>query len=120
MQKRKLKKGSPRWEMFGEIEPKLGLIFFDLCCLLERHGIDNIIITSIIRPKINDSGVHALGRAMDISLETIPDHMLYMINTYMNEKWIYDPNRKHLNTCVIHTGDGYDNDIAPHIHLQVL
>jgi len=111
---------SAKWEMFGAIHPKLGLVFFDLCHWLEKYDIEEIIITSMIRPQLDDSGVHALGRAMDVSVSTIPTNLRLVLAEYINKKYVYDPMRTNIQTFVLHTGSGYNNDQGEHIHLQVL
>lgn len=110
----------PCWDMFGDISPKLGLVVFDLACFLGRHGTKEMHITSIIRPMKNDSGVHACGRGIDVSVKNIDKEILPVAREYINQKYQYDSARPRKETMVIHVGSGYEGDKAVHIHLQVL
>jgi len=109
---------SAKWEMFSDLAPKVCFVFYDLYMLLKLHGVPDIIITSLIRPKENDSGVHALGRAIDVSVTNIPKELHPLIVEYINAKYPYDKSRPEMNTLIIHTGVGYDGDIGSHIHIQ--
>lgn len=108
---------SAKWEMMGEISPKLGLIFFAFVEKLKEFGVEEVIITSIIRPvdKLKgETGIHSLGRAIDISLETIPSTIAKIAVDWLNNKYIYSVLRNEHESAIIHD-IGYGN----HIHLQV-
>ena len=115
----KIKKdSSARFEHFGKISPKLGKVFFDVVKYLALAGHKDVVITSIIRPKKDDSGVHEEGRAMDISCtfsDEIGDDMMYWINMHYQ----YDKNRPQLKTIIRHLTENYD-DPGMHYHLQVM
>jgi hypothetical protein len=108
------KESTADWSHFGQIFPKLGLIFFDICLWLEKRGYEKVVITSIIRPKIHDSGIHETGRAMDIRL-TFPCDIANELVEYINNKYPYEGGR--YKTAVRHTVDTY-NDAGDHIHIQ--
>lgn len=112
---------SAKWEMFGEIDSHLGEIFFIICQYLEQMGVKEIIITSMIRPQIqgHDSGIHSLGRAIDISDKTIPTETGKTLMDHINSNFPYDIQRPKLDTIIYHTGTGYAGDKAAHYHLQV-
>lgn len=104
------------------LHPQLLQIYFEVCnyCMKNYSMIPSI--TSMIRPKRNDSGVHATGRAMDISrcqyddngiavLGTLPqvaiDEVVALINTEF-------PRSDDYKTIKYHSeGIGY------HFHLQI-
>lgn len=109
---------SATWDMFGEISPTLAVMFFDFVCLAKRHGIKKVIITSMIREKKDDSGVHSVGRGIDVSISTMDNDFLLMAQEYINMKYQYDIARPLLKSFVIHTGSGYNSDVGRHIHLQ--
>jgi hypothetical protein len=104
---------SAKWEMFGNIHPRLGQIFYDFCNKCRDMKISEVIITSIIRPHEDDSGVHALGRGLDISKTTIPETIGLAIMETINEKYVYDIMRPSMKVCIYHdVGKGL------HYHLQ--
>ena len=111
----KIKKGSPDWFMFGEISPKLGIVFYEFVLLMKRRGIDNLVITSIKRKKENDSGVHAVGRAIDISLTGVPKNIAQEVAEIINALYPYGSGKQ---SVILHTGVGYGGDNAEHIHIQ--
>jgi len=111
-----LKKGTARWEMMGQIRPLLGKIVYNIVDWFDRNGVHDIVITSIIRPKTDDSGIHALGRAVDISIEELPGNLVFECIKVFNALYPYDSK---YNTIVPHIGKGYKGDIGPHLHVQV-
>lgn len=110
-----IRKGSSAtWEMFSKISPILGLVFYDFVGFLQKHGVDSVTITSIIRPKTNDSGVHSLGRGMDIA-NTFPFAIGEAAMEYINMTYPYG---KGLDTIMFHeTNNAGDN--GKHYHIQV-
>lgn len=112
-----LKNGTAKFEHFGQISPKLGMIFYYFCGRLVDHGIKNAIVTSIIREKKEDSGVHAVGRAIDVA-DTFARDVGRKIEEEINTMYPYDPNRPNLKTIIYHKVDTY-NDAAFHYHIQV-
>ena len=113
-----LKPGLAKWEHFGRIKPTLGIIFYDFVQKLKENGITDVCVTSIIRPKVRDTGVHRAGRAIDIRAsfsESIGEEVM----DYINKKYKYDPERPEIKTCVYHATDNA-GDPGWHYHLQVL
>ena len=76
-----------------------------------------IIVTSAWRPNkihANDSGIHTQTplRALDLRSRIYTDPQKYADD--INDYWVYDPKRPHLNVCFYHnTGRGF------HYHIQV-
>ena len=105
-------------EMMSEIKPKLLMITADVADFVWRHLARPIVITSIIRAKgavPGESGIHALGRGIDISVNDIPDNIQRILVQYINSKYIYDAVRHHLDTAIIH-----DTGYGKHLHLQCM
>ena len=114
-------KSNPNWEMFSKLDPYLSELFFICCNYLLERDVDSIEITSIIRPHIQgvDSGLHADGRAIDFSQNSIPSNIGIALQSYINDNYKYDIDRPWLETLVFHDGSGYLGDKALHYHLQV-
>lgn len=73
-------------------------------------GLD--VITSAYRP--GDPRCHGTLplRALDFRCRVA--FIGEMVAAYINERWLYDPNRPHMKVCMFHdTGKGY------HLHIQV-
>jgi len=113
----KLKEGTAKWEHFGEISPKLGEVFFSFYSKLKDYGVNDITVTSIIRHKADDSGVHAVGRAIDIRADFDYNSIGKYAMEYINQKYTYDIARGELKTCVYHSTSTY-GDEGLHYHLQ--
>lgn len=114
----KLKEGSSaRWEMFGMIAPSLGHIFYDAVMFLQKQGVNDVTITSIIRPKTEDSGVHEVGRAIDIRTD-FSSGVVDALIEYLNKRYIYDIYRRELKTAIYHSTSAA-GDAGCHIHIQV-
>ena len=107
-------------DMLWQLPPKMLLIASRLACLLKAGGCMAMIVTSIYRPKEDDSGVHADWRGVDVSIQGIPEDLLLACQETINKEFPYDPARPGMQTLVIHTGVGYNNDVGRHIHLQVM
>lgn len=58
---------------FFNLHPKLQVIACDIAFFCEVNFSHHIFVSSMIRPKTNDSGVHATGRAIDFSLNEYTD-----------------------------------------------
>ena len=114
----KLKEGFGQWNHFGFIRPKLGMIFYDFVYQLEALGIEEVTITSIIRPAMSDSGIHQACRAIDIRADFSYDNIGSVVMDYINNKYPYDLNRPNMKTVIYHETDDY-NDAAMHYHVQV-
>lgn len=114
-----LKEGTPTWDMFGKIDSKLMLVFAEAYDWLRNEGVSSITVTSIIRPQTTDSGVHAAGRGIDVSIQGIPRSLLLPLQEYINNTFPYDHERPLMQTCVLHVGGGYAKDQAEHLHFQV-
>jgi hypothetical protein len=113
-----LKEGSARWEQFGSISPRLGVVFYELARKAQDWGLKELVITSIIRPQTNDSGVHALGRGIDISTHNMNQDLIDSLVDFINKRYTYDMARPQLKTAIYHTTDAA-GDPGKHLHLQV-
>ena len=69
-------------------------------------------ITSLYR--INDNGVHGTLPLRGIDLRCRESDFGKLIEDYVNNKWIYDPDRPDMKCCIFH-----DIGQGAHIHLQV-
>lgn len=115
----RIKQGSSaNFEMFGDISPRLGIIFYELARKAKDWGLKELIITSIIRPKTNDSGVHALGRGIDISTQNMNQDLIDALVNFINLRYTYDIARPQIKTAIYHSTDAA-GDAGFHIHLQV-
>jgi hypothetical protein len=108
---------SPQYYMFKNMSPKLLMIFFDICKVCDEKGL-KIVVTSMIRPKTIDSGIHELGRAIDFILDDNSDENIQWLVDYVNQKYQYDPGRPLLNTLIWHSANGEKAFASPHFHLQ--
>jgi len=106
-----------RWEHFGKIKPTLGIVIYDLADWLYLKLGRDITITSMIRPKLDDSGIHAEGRAVDIAADFDMQTGEEMMD-YINKMYVYDVNRLKYKTIIRHESKAY-NDNALHYHIQV-
>lgn len=77
----------------------------------EDLGIE-LTITSLYR--MNDSGVHGSIPLRGMDLRMRNRDVGRQIVKYINEKWIYDPEREHIKCAMIH-----NVGLGLHIHLQV-
>lgn len=80
------------------------------------HTIHNIdpVITSLYRPRSNDSGVHELWRACDFRSKHYSVVSCVDILNYFNLRYKYDFERPGISLIILH-GEG-ENE---HFHLQV-
>ncbi len=114
---------SARWMMFGLVAPKLNLIFWDLCGVNYNNGV-NTMITSIIRPRTTDSGIHEAKRAIDFVLTGVNNYTLpfgeshQKLLDYCNDKYIYRPQSQIL-TLMWHQANVEGPLSGYHFHLQV-
>jgi len=68
-------------------------------------------ITSLYRP--SGVGVHSVIPVRAADMRCRQDIVGYAVEQYMNERWVYDPQRPSMQVCIFHdTGQG------KHIHLQ--
>jgi len=112
-----LKEGTCDWKQFGEISPKLGMIVYYVMGRLVDFGIQEATITSLIRPKDKDCGIHACMRAADIRID-FPMDIAKKIEQEVNLLYPYDINRPLYKTIIMHSSDDY-NDNGIHLHIQV-
>lgn len=110
---------SAKWDMFGLLKTKVSKIFFEICETVECLGKEHIIITSMIRPKKNDSGVHELARAIDFVIPYLNDNEINSILDAVNTNYVYDIKRPEKKTLIYHSTDSY-NASGYHFHLQVM
>lgn len=113
----KLKEGTARFEHFGKISPSLGVLFFRFLEELKKHGVDKVVVTSIIREQTNDSGIHSYGRGIDVAA-TFPAAVGEGISEMLNIEFPYDKKRPHLKSILFHKSKDY-NDNGFHYHIQV-
>ena len=90
------------------IEPKLRGMALDV----NSHFDVEFTVTSLYR--INDKGVHGTLPLRGIDLRCRESGFGKMIEDYVNKKWIYDPDRPDMKSCMFH-----DIGQGAHIHLQV-
>lgn len=109
---------SSLWWHFGELDPKCSMIFFDIVNKCKEMGV-KVIITSMIRKKTTDSGIHAAKRAIDFILDTGVSDRAMVISTilnYINGKYEYRPGSA-FKTLIYHKVGGDFGNF--HFHLQV-
>ena len=117
----KIKPGSTAsLKMLGKCKPKLAMIFFDFADYLINHGCKDVVLVSIIRDPIKGgSGLHPLGRAIDVSHKGINPILRFEAMEYINNKYQYDPKRPDLQTVIYHRA-GYGPDQGYHFHIQTM
>jgi len=96
---------------FERLDPRLQalLLWFDRHSAL-HYGHD-ITVTSLIRPRTTDSGVHEAGRGADVRSHDFSGVELAQLTAFINKSFPYP---RGLKTMIVHdTGKGV------HIHLQV-
>jgi hypothetical protein len=104
-------------EHFWQVKPKLRLILCHLDYCAKNWLRKEITITSIIRPKTTDSGIHALKRAADVRTKKVfTKREIEKIMAYFNWHYQYDPKRPNIKTFVYHKVEGSEF----HFHIQVL
>lgn len=103
--------------MFCKINPRLGFIFFDIVKECNKKNIF-VVITSMIRPKTTDSGIHSEGRAIDFILNDNSKENIAWLLHYVNNIYSYGPNNK-FQTLIWHSAGGPGAFGSPHFHLQV-
>ena len=108
---------SAQWHHFGILKPKLCKIFFEIvemCDEMDRE----VIITSLVRPKTIDTGIHSLARAIDFILDVNDDLIVNYLTTIINKKYIYDSDRPTIETLIWHSSVGAGAFANKHFHLQ--
>jgi hypothetical protein len=102
---------------FIRMAPRLvSLIFYvEYMCRSERC---ESTWTSFIRPRLDDSGIHALGRAADMSIRDLPLDLVEKIIQGVKARYPYG--KAPFSSALLHRGNGYGgNDAGAHIHFQV-
>lgn len=112
------KNSSANFNMFGDIDPRLGMVYFDFILFLKLNGVNETFITSMIRPKTGDSGIHALKRAIDVA-SSFSKSLGRRAMEYINNKYIYDPDRPNYKTIIFHVTSAA-GDAGEHYHIQVM
>lgn len=122
--------------LFERCNPKLALIVSDADYFCRSEFNKHFIITSLIRPQTNDSGVHAAGRACDGRIKNPVNGDWYLSEAeqiklcqYLNKKYPYGNGKL---TAMIHNHGEKTirptaerpifvspTSTAPHIHIQV-
>ena len=90
------------------IEPKLR----ELAQLVEQATGLEFTVTSLYR--INDSGVHGQLPLRGIDLRCKDQSIGLLVQSMVNQHWIYDPDRPDMKCCMFH-----DVGQGAHLHLQV-
>ena len=82
--------------------------------IIEKYG---AVITESYRYKLHKDDLHGLivVRALDNRVWCYPGHIPYIIQTDVNNKWQYDPNRKKKQCLIVHKNI---SGVGKHIHIQ--
>lgn len=102
---------------FMRMSPRLSSIIFyvEYTC---RKWKKESVWTSFIRPRLNDSGIHALGRGADQSVKNLDREEVEQLLAEINDRFPYGDG-KH-QSAIYHAGGGYGSTPpAFHIHYQV-
>lgn len=108
--------------MLLEVSSKLSMIFWEIVYRANVKGY-KVLITSIIRPKTTDSGIHSLARAIDFIFVTDNNNIIPYNDFYdslikdINTKYPYDPSRPAHVTLEWHQVPGFG---GWHFHCQSL
>ena len=101
-----------------EIHSLLRMIVLDAAeQAMNKHGWI-FHVTSLLRTADEDralggSGVHVDGRGCDIRTKGVPARTVEAVAKYVNERWIYDPQRPQYLVCFIKP-----HGTGPHAHFQ--
>jgi len=101
-------------QLFWELDIRLRYILIWLEYGFKLNNLPELKITSTIRKKKlikNESGIHACGRAADISIKGLSEEDIKWIVKSINKKFVYGGK---YNTALRH-----DVGFGDHIHLQV-
>lgn len=91
---------------------------FTLTCLLRTaEENDALYIGKGYHPGTHLDGVHVRGRGADIRSRDVDPEALEGIVGYLNERYIYDPERPTLKVALLE--DGISAGSGAHLHLQV-
>lgn len=95
-------------EQLEFIDPQLR----EMAVALEvQFGVE-FTVTSIYR--IGDTGVHGTLPVRGLDLRCADAYFGRLVQDYVNQIWVYDPDRDHLQCCIYH-----DVGQGAHLHLQV-
>jgi hypothetical protein len=72
------------------------------------------VVTSIFRNKKDDSGVHALWRAVDFRTHHLDEGEKTWLTDYFNQHFVFDDDRPQFKVMIIH-----GKDLNEHAHLQI-
>lgn len=101
---------------FKNLHWKLRYILFFLDNKSIKEFNKEIFITSLIRPKKKDSGIHALKRAGDIRTKNYyTKSQIETLVSFLKNTYIYDPKRPKYKIVLYHKVHGS----TLHIHVQV-
>lgn len=102
-------------EQFWQLNPKLRMILCNLDFMCIKWFKKEIILTSLIRPKTTDSGIHKAKRGADARTIGYFDRQeIETIVEYINLQYPYDPKRPKMKSAIFH-----DVGLGEHIHIQV-
>lgn len=87
---------------------------FEYCTIHYKMFAKAAVITSIYRPKTDDSGVHALWRAVDFRTHHLDLGEKKWLERYFKQHYVYDDDRPDITVLLIH-----GKDLNEHAHLQI-
>lgn len=115
----------------GKLDPKLrGLVeeaadfaqslyqwdLFLTCLLRTSRENDELYVEMGYAPGTHTDGVHVRGRGADIRVRDVDPDSVAGLTGYLNEKYVYDPDRPALKVALLE--DGIHAGTAAHLHLQ--
>lgn len=101
------------WEELVKRNFQLVQIIEEVAKFIDGEFGKKLIITSIYRKKIKDSGIHGLWRAVDIRSFIFTKEEIIKILRFVNSKYVYDPRRLKLKVAIFH-----NVGLGPHFHFQ--
>ncbi len=113
-------------EEFWQLDPKLRMILTVLDFMCIKRFKKEIILTSLIRPKTTDSGVHEAKRGADLrTIDYFTPQEIETILEFINLDYPYDPVRPNMKTAIYHevkeTLKDKDTELSGlHIHIQTM
>jgi len=78
-----------------------------------RLTVTSVLRTWALERALKGSGVHVVGRGVDVRTRDVPADRVAKLAGYVNSKWVYDPTRPRLPVLLVKPhGNG------PHGHFQ--
>jgi hypothetical protein len=111
------------------VGPLLKRVVYDACDFLAKTHDLSATITSLLRtPAENDAlyggdgkhlvGVHVAGRGADLRWPETSE-IAMQLSEHLNTKWVYDPERRYYQVCVLEGGAPGSGSSGRHVHVQV-